>query len=96
MTSKNMPADIKSKSIKETKEEINKILEKIEKGGANLESYTNDYDRLLKLNKHIDELFKKLYKKSKKKFINKSDELWGFIWRKKNQIECNFSCRKNL
>ena len=57
-----MPADIKSKSIKETKEEINKILEKIEKGGANLESHTNDYDRLLKLNKHIDELFKKKLK----------------------------------
>ena len=62
MTSKNMPADIKSKSIKETKEEINKILEKIEKGGTNLESHTNDYDRLLKLNKHIDELFKKRLK----------------------------------
>ena len=62
MTSKNMPADIKSKSIKETKEEINKILEKIEKVGTNLESYTNDYDRLLKLNKHIDELFKKRLK----------------------------------
>ena len=62
MTSKNISADIKSKSIKETKEEINKILEKIEKVGANLESYTNDYDRLLKLNKHIDELFKKRLK----------------------------------
>jgi len=62
MTSKNMPADIKSKSIKETKEEINKILEKIEKGSTNLESHTNDYDRLLKLNKHIDELFKKRLK----------------------------------
>ena len=57
-----MPADIKSKSIKETKEEINKILEKIEKGSTNLESHTNDYDRLLKLNKHIDELFKKRLK----------------------------------
>ena len=62
MTSKNMPADIKSKSIKETKEEINKILEKIEKGSTNLESHTNDYDRLLKLNKHIDVLFKKRLK----------------------------------
>ena len=62
MTNKNMPADIKSKSIKETKEEINKILEKIEKVCANLESHTNDYDRLLKLNKHIDELFKKRLK----------------------------------
>ena len=62
MTSKNIPGDIKSKSIKETKEEINKILEKIEKDDTNLESHTNDYDRLLKLNKHIDELFKKKLK----------------------------------
>ena len=61
MTSKNIPADIKSKSIKETKEEINKILEKIQKGDANLESYANDYDRLLKLNKHMDDLFKKKF-----------------------------------
>tara|TARA_Y100000996_G_C22435595_1_gene607568 strand:- start:406 stop:630 length:225 start_codon:yes stop_codon:yes gene_type:complete len=62
MTSKNIPDDIKSKSIKETKEEINKILEKIEKVDTDLESYTIDYDRLLKLNKHIDELFKKKLK----------------------------------
>ena len=59
MTSKNIPADIKNKSIKETKEEINKILEKIEKGETNLESHTGDYDMLLKLNKHMDDLFKK-------------------------------------
>ena len=62
MASKNIPADIKSKSIKETKEEINKILEKIEKDDANLESHTDDYDKLLKLNKHMDELFKKKLK----------------------------------
>mgnify|MGYP001202003194 FL=1 len=62
MISKNIPEDIKNKSIKETKEEINKILEKIEKGDANLESHANDYDKLLKLNKHMDELFKKKLK----------------------------------
>ena len=62
MTNKIIPTDIKSKSIKETKEEINKILEKIEKDDANLESHAEDYDRLLKLNKHIDELFKKKFK----------------------------------
>ena len=62
MTSKNIPADIKSKSIKETKEEINKILEKIEKGDTNLESHASDYDKLLKLNKHMDDLFKKKLK----------------------------------
>ena len=58
MTSKNIPADIKDKSIKETKEEINKILDKIEKDEKNLESHTDDYDMLLKLNKHMDDLFK--------------------------------------
>ena len=62
MISKNIPADIESKSIKETKEEINKILEKIEKDDANLESLANEYDMLLKLNKRIDELFKKKLK----------------------------------
>tara|TARA_B100001057_G_scaffold203276_1_gene203965 strand:+ start:549 stop:773 length:225 start_codon:yes stop_codon:yes gene_type:complete len=62
MTIKNFSSDIKSKSIKETKEEINKILEKIEKSNINLESHTSDYDRLLKLNRHMDELFKKKLK----------------------------------
>ena len=62
MTSKNIPADIKNKSIKETKEEINKILDKIEKGEINLENHTGDYDMLLKLNKHMDDLFKKKLK----------------------------------
>tara|TARA_B100000902_G_scaffold357168_1_gene371415 strand:- start:30 stop:254 length:225 start_codon:yes stop_codon:yes gene_type:complete len=74
MTSKNIAADIKSKSIKETKEEINKILEKIEKGDANLENHTKDYERLLILNKHIDELFKKKLKEINslgKKNVNK-------------------------
>ena len=62
MKTKNIPADIKSKSIKETKEEINKILDKIEKGETNLENHTDDYDMLLKLNKHMDDLFKKKLK----------------------------------
>ena len=62
MISKNIPADIESKSIKETKEEINKILDKIEKDEKNLESHTDDYDKLLKLNKHMDDLFKKKLK----------------------------------
>ncbi len=73
MTNKNIPANIKSKSIKETKEEINKILEKIEKDDTNLESYVSDYERLISLNKHIDNLFKKKLKSlnSSKKNANK-------------------------
>ena len=58
-----IPADLKSKSLKEAREEINEILEKFEKEGLNLEEYKSDYDHLLKLNKYIDELFKSKLKK---------------------------------
>ena len=62
MKSKNIPADVKSKSIKETKEEINNILNKLEKNEADLEGSVNDYQRLVKLNNHMDSLFKKKFK----------------------------------
>ena len=60
MKSKNIPADIKSKSLKETKEEIDRILSELEKKDANLESYIDEYKRLIQLNNHVDFLFKKL------------------------------------
>ncbi len=59
MKSKNILAKIKSKSIKETREEINDILNKLEKKETNLDSSANDYQRLLRLNSHMDTLFKK-------------------------------------
>ena len=62
MKSKNILANIKSKSIKETKEEINNILNKLEKNEADLEGSVNDYQRLVKLNNHMDSLFKKKFK----------------------------------
>ena len=62
MKSKNILAKIKSKSIKETKEEINNILNKLEKNEADLEGSVNDYQRLVKLNNHMDSLFKKKFK----------------------------------
>ena len=37
-------------------------LDKIEKGETNLENHSSDYDMLLKLNKHMDDLFKKKLK----------------------------------
>ena len=74
MKSKNIPADIKSKSIKDAREEIDNILNKLEKNEVNLESSVEDYKRLIKLNNQIDVLFKKrfneistLIKKIKKK-----------------------------
>ena len=51
MKNENIPADIKSKSIKEARDEINEILSKLEKNDADLEASAKDYERLIKLNK---------------------------------------------
>ena len=59
MKTENIPDEAKSKSIKEIKEEINQILEKLESQDANLPESMNDYARLISLNKKIDILFKK-------------------------------------
>ena len=69
MKSKNIPADIKSKSLKDAKDEINVILGKLEKNDANLEASIMEYQRLIQLNKHIDVLFRKKVKEIS--FINK-------------------------
>ena len=61
MKIENIPADIKSKSLKETRDEIDKILSKLEKQETNLDESIGDYQRLILLNKHIDQLFKKKF-----------------------------------
>ena len=67
MKIENIPADIKSKSLKEAKDEINQILSKLENQGTNLEHSVSDYQRLILLNRHIDELFKKRFKEISEK-----------------------------
>ncbi len=62
MKNENIPADIKSKSLKEAREEIDEILGKLENQSTNLEQSINDYQRLIYLNKHLDLLFKKKFK----------------------------------
>ena len=62
MKNENIPADIKSKSLKETRDEIDVILSKLEKQETNLESSIEEYKRLILLNKHIDQLFKKKFR----------------------------------
>ena len=59
MKIENIPADIKSKSLKEAKEEINKILIKLESENFDLKNAEKEYKRLINLNKHIENLFKK-------------------------------------
>ena len=70
MKIENIPADIKSKSLKEAKDEINEILSKLENQEENLEDYQSDYRRLVQLNKYVDELFKKKFKEISQSKIN--------------------------
>ena len=62
MKIENIPADIKSKSLKEARDEIDAILLKLENQETNLDKSKSDYQRLILLQKHIDELFKKKFK----------------------------------
>tara|TARA_Y100000768_G_scaffold286409_1_gene220746 strand:- start:3735 stop:3941 length:207 start_codon:yes stop_codon:yes gene_type:complete len=67
MKNENILADIKSKSLKEAKDEINTILAKLENQNTNLDESMTDYHRLIELNKHVDDLFKKKIKEISKK-----------------------------
>ena len=69
MKNENILTDIKSKSLKEARAEIDAILSKLESQETDLNESLNDYQRLIELNKHIDELFKKKFKE----FQNKND-----------------------
>ncbi len=72
MKSKNILGEVKSKSLKEAKEEINDILRKLEKKDADLVNSIDDYQRLIQLNNHIDSLFKNKSKEITKN--SKSDK----------------------
>ena len=76
MKNENIPADVKSKSLKEARDEINDILNKLESKDADLTSSIDDYKRLIQLNNHIDSLFKKKVKEisSISKEIKKNDK----------------------
>mgnify|MGYP001372132771 CR=1 FL=1 len=71
MKNENIPADIKSKSLKEARDEIDAILIKLENQDTNLSNSLSDYQRLIQLNNHINEFFKK---KSKEILDNKKND----------------------
>ena len=70
MKNENIPADIKSKSLKESRDEIDAILSKLEKQETNLDDAIEEYKRLILLNKHIDQLFKKKFREISEKKNN--------------------------
>ena len=70
MKSKNIPADIKSKSIKEAQNEIKEIITNLESVETNLEESMNKYNRMMQLNYHIQEQFKEKLKEVKRSDSN--------------------------
>ncbi len=66
MKFENIPADIKSKSLKEAREEIDLILTKLESQKYDLNNTENEYKRLINLNKHVENLFKEKFKEISK------------------------------
>ena len=70
MNPKNIPADIKNKSIEEAQKEVSEIIEILERE-ENLENSMEKYRRLIFLNNYIEQKFKDKSKNiSKKNFKN--------------------------
>ena len=65
MKSKNIPSDIKTKSIKEAQNEIKDIIANLENTDTNLEESIDKYTRMVQLNNHIQEQFRKQLKEIK-------------------------------
>ena len=75
MNPKNIPADIKRKSIEEAQKEVSEIIEILEKE-ENLENSIEKYHRLILLNNYIEQKFKDKSKNiSKKNFENIQNSL---------------------
>ena len=75
MKSKNIPVDIKTKSIKEAQNEIQDIISYLENGKTNLKESVDKYDRMIHLNLHIQEQFKlKLNKIKSSNFENQTHQ----------------------
>ena len=72
MKSKNIPADIRAKSIKEAQNEIKEIIEQLENTETNLEDSIQQYDRMMQLNYHIQDQFRQRAKEIKQSTLSKN------------------------
>jgi len=72
MKLKNIPADISTKSIKEAQSEIKEIVTKLEDTETDLENSMEQYKRMLYLNIHIQEQFKKKANEIKQSILDKN------------------------
>ncbi len=72
MKSENIPADIRTKSIKEAQNEIKEIIKKLENTDTNLEDSIEQYDRMMQLNYYIQDHFKQKSKEIKQSTLHKN------------------------
>ena len=72
MKSKNIPADIRIKSIKEAQNEIKEIIAQLENTETNLEDSIQQYDRMMQLNYHIQDQFRQRAKEIKQSTLSKN------------------------
>ena len=82
MKVKNLPDDNDSKSLEKLTQEINSIIEKLEKQ-EDLKNSLNDYQELIKLNNIIEKKFQKKSKSIKQDMKEKIES----ITNKKNAIQ---------
>jgi hypothetical protein len=74
MKDKNLPDDIKSKSLSELTQEANNIIEQLEKE-KNLQNFLEAYQKLIKLNNIIEKKFQNSSKKISLKTKDKISQI---------------------
>ena len=74
MKSKNIPVDIRAKSIKEAQNEIKDIIETLDNKEINLENSMVKYNRMLQLNYHIQDQFRKRAGEIKQSTLDKNEK----------------------
>ena len=75
MKLKNIPADIRTKSIKESQSEIKEIITKLENAETDLESSIEQYNRMIYLNFHIQEQFRKKANEIRQSTLDKNGKI---------------------
>ena len=75
MKLKNIPADISAKSIKEAQSEIKEIITKLENSETDLESSMGQYNRMIYLNFHIQEQFRKKANEIRQSTLDKNRKI---------------------
>ena len=71
MKSKKIPDDIRAKSVKEAQNDIKDLINELENTESSLEKSMDKYNRMLLLNYHIQEQFKKKANEIKISKLNK-------------------------